>query len=160
MQVNFFLNFAASLWKEDLTPLLGKSSFMSKPCWSPTDLFVEAFYLWPELSFHCQPFLCQPHLCQPCHCQPFHCQPLPPLTTGSSFANLSLICWLSSSITGLILLWQQVLPLSTSLTITNLTCRCQPHSLWHLPMKQRSLGISLDKTLKSLSHNLVDLFLS
>ena len=40
MQVKLFLYFAASLWKEDLMLLLGKSRFISKPHWSPTDHFL------------------------------------------------------------------------------------------------------------------------
>ena len=127
MQVKFFLYSAASLWKEDLTPLLVSLRFISEPHWSQTNLFNEAF------SF-CLNYLAIADLFPPLPAVIPQCRPLPPLTTGSSYAALSLLCQSWSSFTRLTLPWPRVHLLSTSLLPTSLavaylSCRLQPHLL-------------------------------
>ena len=124
MQVKFFLYSAASLWKEDLTPLPVSLRFISEPRWSQTNLFDEVF------SFG-QNYLAAANLFPPLPAVIPQCRPLPPLTTGSSYAALSLLCQPWFSFTGLTLSWPRVHLLSTSpsptlLAVAYLSCRLQP----------------------------------
>ena len=80
--------------------------------------------LWPELSRRCRPFPPLPAVIP-------QCRPLHPLTTGSSYAALSLLCWLWFSSTGLTLSQSRVhllstTPLPTLLAVAYLSCRLLP----------------------------------
>ena len=153
----FFLNLAAFLWKEDLTPLLGESRFTSKPCWSPTDLFA-------KLSTFGQNFFFISNLSSAglSFSNLFIANLFPPLATSHTFADRHYLSPASPSLDNRSFLCQPHhcqphSPLPTSLAVSNLTCWRCPHSLWNSPMNRSSLGISLDKTPKFLFLNLVDL---
>ena len=154
MQVKFFLYSVASLWKEDLTPLLVGSRFTSEPPWSWTNLFDEA------LSFG-QDYLAVAnlvHLCRPSspNAGPFLLWlPVPPMPPSHSFANRG-----SPSPASLSLSHGSIFCLPhrrQPLAVPYLACRCRPHSCRHSPMSRRSLGISLNKTPKFPLINFVDL---
>ena len=121
MQVKFFLYFAASLWKEDLTPLPVSSRFISEPHWSQMDLFVEAFYLWPDSTFPLLTF-------------PTFAGRHPPLLAPSSFDYRFLLFCPLTPLPTVILLHRPHPPSTTgpsfvNLTVANLTCRRLPHLL-------------------------------
>ena len=124
MQVKFFLYSAASLWKEDLTPLLVSSRCISEPRWSQTNLFDKAFsfgqnYLAvADLS----------HLCRPSspYAGPFLLLlPVPLMPPSHSFADLGSPSPASLSLGhGSTLLSTSLLP--TLLAVAYLSCRLQP----------------------------------
>ena len=101
--------------------------------------------LWPGLSCRRQPFSPLPAVIP-------QCRPLPPLTTGSTYAALSLLCRPWFSFTGLTLSQPRVHLLSTSplptlLTVAYLSCCLQPCLL--LPS---SLSLALTNELPQLGN--------
>ena len=161
MQVKFFLYSAASPWKEDVTPLLVGSRFTSEPCWSQTNLFVDALSFGQDYLAVADLF----HLRRPTSSDtgPFLLRlPVPPRSPPHSFADRGSPSPASPSLShGSIFCLphrrQPYLPSPTSLAVSYLARRCRPHSRQHSPMSRRSLGISLNKTPKFPFLNFVDL---
>ena len=130
VQVKFLINFIASLWKEDLMQLLGKSSVHIKALMESKGPFLSKVLL---LSRTISPLPNSPSFAIL-------------IIAALSFAILSLLYQASPSFVNLSLLCQPLPPLTTVSSFADLNHHCQPHSPLHSPIKLCSLKISLDKS--------------